>query len=380
MLMFNLNLGAQEYVELSKEKDCFVQNGKRFYSISINCINIKDGPPRVEGDKIYDLSSMGENKWAAHIREIFNNLGFNTVGPYSSKFLQKDFSFITVIYFGNYTPGNSHLLLDVFSDSYTDNLDRVARENCLPLKNNKNLQSYCVNNEVSWYGEAGWTPHKNPLLERFLALPADSPGFLMANKFLNDIKHKDLDYNKVCDIWAGIVAEEYMRKCTEAIKRYDPNHLIIGTRFAALPPDEVVKAIAKFSDVLSFNFYNNDFSRLDGYHKLVNIPFIITEFSFRAKENNSGNPNTMGPWVDVEKQSDRAENYRNYLNKVMRRSWCIGISWFQFSDQARLGRNSDIYSENSNYGIFSTNAILYSELAAAMAEMNKKWQNSLTTK
>lgn len=370
------SLLGQEYIQVDNVS--FIQNGKRFYSIGVNCVNIKDGEPKVVGDQIYDMSSWGEEVWSGLVKNYFDQMGFNTVGPFSSACLQKDLKYSISIYFGNYNTGISHLLLDVFDPSYDIILDKVAKEQCENRKNDKNLIGYFISNEICWYGSLPWIPHNNSLLEQFEKLPKGSPGNLKVNEFLTKIIYRNLPYYKVCDIWAGIVAAEYMRKCTQAIKKYDSNHLILGTRFAALPADEIVRAVAQYSDVVSFNFYNNDFSMLDHYYNIIKKPIMVTEFSWRAMENMSNNPNIYGPWVTVATQKDRANNYKDYLYKIINRPFIIGIQFFQWSDQAKGGRNKiDEHSEDSNYGIFSTSGVLYLELAAAMSEMNKLWQNQL---
>ena len=37
---------------------------------------------------------------------------------------------------------------------------------------------------------------------------------------------------------------------------HDPNHLILGCRFAVKPPRAVMEALAKYTDVVSINMYS----------------------------------------------------------------------------------------------------------------------------
>lgn len=376
LLIFNLNLGAQEYVELSKEKDCFVQNGKRFYSIGINAVKIADDPAHDPKDPYYDQRAQGEEKWAEEVAQRFNDWDFNTIGPFSSEFLHKKFLYTTSIYFGNYTKGCPHILADVFDQEYAEMADRYARIECNKRATDKNLIGYFAGNEPKIFGLYPWARHQNSLVEIYLKLPVNSPGYMKVKEFL--LKTQNLNYDEQCDLWAAIVMDKYMEICTQAIKRYDSNHLILGVRFSAIPPDEVVKAVARYSDVISFNLYENDFSLLDRWYKLTGRPILITEFSWRSLENLSGNSNLNGPNVTVNTDKDRAENYREYLGKVIKRSGkIIGLQWFQYFDEPpNSGRGND--EECGSFGLVSINNQIYLDLTAAMTEMNKKWQNSLT--
>ena len=54
-----------------------------------------------------------------------------------------------------------------------------------------------------------------------------------------------------------LAAERYFRVTTEAIRRHDPNHLILGCRFAGLDgaPVALWKAAGRFCDVITFNLW-----------------------------------------------------------------------------------------------------------------------------
>jgi hypothetical protein len=368
------NIMGQEYIQV--DRISFIQNGKRFFSVGVNCIKIADDPGQIVGDPYYNEVSQGENKWAAEVKSRFDQWGFNTVGPFSSEFLSCDFLYTHSIYFGNYDKNASHMLCDVFSEEYEKIIDQYAKQECEKHKDNKNLIGYFISNELKIFGDLPWKPHRNSLLDIYLRLPSDSPGHRKVVDFIR--KTEGMDSNKQKDVWVGIVLTQYMKICSQAIKRYDQNHLILGTRFAAIPPDEAVLAVAEYSDVLSFNLYNNDFSLVDRWHSLTGKPIMITEFSWRAVENKTGNKNVHGPDVTVNTDKDRAHNYTEYLNKIINRPFCIGIQWFQYFDEPASGRGNDGYGEDGAYGIVSVKNEIYEELALAMSKMNKLWQSQLS--
>jgi hypothetical protein len=61
---------------------------------------------------------------------------------------------------------------------------------------------------------------------------------------------------------------------------------------------------------------------------------MVTEYSWRARENTSGNPNTGGAGAVVETQAQRAANYKSYVESMISYPMVIGVHWFEFADQS----------------------------------------------
>jgi hypothetical protein len=82
-------------------------------------------------------------------------------------------------------------------------------------------------------------------------------------------------------------AQQYYRVTHEAIRRYDPNHLILGSRFINQPPpDEVAEAMGEYVDVLSINVYDDwpNTGLLRKVHELSGKPVLISEFGPKDEE------------------------------------------------------------------------------------------------
>ena len=60
-----------------------------------------------------------------------------------------------------------------------------------------------------------------------------------------------------------LAAERYFKTTTEAIRKFDANHLILGCRFAGMEGahDIVWKVAGRYCDVMSFNVYPWRFAR-----------------------------------------------------------------------------------------------------------------------
>jgi hypothetical protein len=110
-----------------------------------------------------------------------------------------------------------------------------------------------------------------------------------------------------------LVAERYFSICAAAIKRADPNHMVLGARWAGYVPVPVLKASRDHVDVLSFNTYEwvPPYDLLDTIYRLTGRPIMITEFSFKAMD--SGHPNTQGGGRPMATQADRLAGYERYF-------------------------------------------------------------------
>ncbi len=122
--------------------------------------------------------------------------------------------------------------------------------------------------------------------------------------------------------------------------------------------------------MVSVNHYAKDggvdpawWDRLDA---MVQKPVMITEFSWRAMENRSGNRNTLGADVTVPAQHDRAERSARFVPALMARPFVVGMHWFQWADEPVHGRDLD--GEDSHYGHVDWQDQAYEELANAAAK------------
>ena len=168
-----------------------------------------------------------------------------------------------------------------------------------------------------------------------------------------------------CDDFAALVADRYFALTTAAIKAADANHLVLGCRFAYLPPLGVVEAAGRHSEVISFNCYDPDPGPAARVYAASGAPCLIGEFSFRA--NDSGLPNTHGVGPLVASQAERAEGFRHYVIGALQQPRMLGYHWFEHADQPAEGRFD---GEDSNFGIVTIEDCPYDKLAKAMTSLN----------
>ena len=145
-----------------------------------------------------------------------------------------------------------------------------------------------------------------------------------------------------------------MRLLNKAIKKYDPNHLILGIRFGRGVPEKDVLQLSKdYFDVYSFNNYGMDplggkkgdtqQNIFDTVYQATGLPMIIGEYHFGTTDRALGES-----LVRVNSQQERGIAYRNYSEAALSHPACIGLSWFQWNDQEMFGRRD---GENYNIGL-----------------------------
>ena len=163
-------------------------------------------------------------------------------------------------------------------------------------------------------------------------------------------------------------ASEYFRIVKTSVSKYLPNHMYLGARFAdwGMTP-EIRAAAAKYSDVMSYNFYREVINEdvFFDFLKELDKPSLIGEFHNGALDSGLLNPGL----VHAESQADRGRKYKEYVNSVLASPYLVGAHWFQYIDSPLTGRAYD--GENYNVGFVSVTDIPYQPLVDAAKEINE---------
>jgi hypothetical protein len=231
---------------------------------------------------------------------------------------------------------------DVFSPEFEAAVRKRAEEQAKPLAGDPWLLGWFTDNELSFGPD--WR-QKTTLLERMLALPFGSPGERAAAATLAD--HAG-DRKAAAGPFAGKYARRYFQVCRDAIRAADPNHVVLGARFAGPPAREVVQAAKGLVDIFSVNVYATE-PNVEILERIAGdsgAPVIVGEFTFRAAD--AGLPNTRGAGPRVAAQLDRADGFERYVRKLLSAPRVVGYHWFQHADQPAEGRFD---GEDSNYGL-----------------------------
>ena len=153
-----------------------------------------------------------------------------------------------------------------------------------------------------------------------------------------------------------------------SFKAVDPNHLLLGCRFAGIDGshDVVWETAAKYSDVITWNYYGSvDLDAEAAYnnanqnrrplaevfgevYEKIHRPVLITEWSFPALD--SGLPCTYGAGQRFMTQQERSKATDIFARTMLSMPFLIGYDYFRWVDQPPLGISTP-FPENTNYGI-----------------------------
>ncbi|MGQ9487837.1 MAG: beta-galactosidase [Armatimonadota bacterium] len=293
---------------------------------------------------------------------------------------------------------------NVFSPRWEQWCDWIAYQRCAPLRDDPWLIGYFLDNELEWFGKdyKQWG-----LAIEALKRPPNHPARVALADLLKRRYNGDVDrFNRAWNVrirdfgqiatdeqpptigteqaqqdgieFTRLAAEHYFKVCAEAIRRHDPNHLILGCRFGGEAPP-ILDIAGKYCDVISINTYPRidlqakrvlDWEeRLREYHRQSKRPLMITEWSFPAMD--SGLPNKHGAGMRVDTQQQRAECFRIFQSTLFQLPFMVGSDFFMWADEPALGVSST-FPEDSNYGLVNEQGEPYRELVQTATALQAK--------
>jgi len=296
----------------------------------------------------------GQDAWRSAVNARLASWGFNTLGSWSDEAVATagpaPLALTPNLDLGmSFAWERKQAFPDVFDAKFEAHIRRRARELCAARREDQSILGWFIDNELRWGPD--WRGPEN-LHALFLKYPKTSPGQRAAS---------------AADpaTFTAQVAERYFTLTVAAIKAADPNHLVLGCRFALVPQPAVIAAAGRHADVISFNCYEVDASKSIEAYAAADKPCLIGEFSFRAID--SGLPNTNGAGPQVATQHQRAASFRHYVTAALRHPTLVGYHWFEHADQPAEGRFD---GENSNFGTVTIDDRVYEELTGTMTAAN----------
>lgn len=388
--------------------------GHPFYSLGVNHITSRGDEDRKTGEWVYEQTVAEEYEsvehWADTTVERLQGWGFNTAGAWSNMGLMLPRMPFTLA-FG--LAGTNFIIdraVDFYDPRWEINVNEAAKE-AANYRDEANLIGYFIDNELRWGPDYRGS---ETLIMLYLSLGADAGGKRAAVDFLlDDLGDIDsvneffgtefADRDDMLDetnAWLALgrgselaerltsefltqAADRYYSVTSAAIRKHDPNHLILGSREVSIfAPIEVYRAAAPHVDVISINNYvfldivrdtvlaisgapnpDHGFAEL---HEEIDAPILIGEFGFRAED--SGLPNSWPPiYPTLKTQEERAAAYVQYAEIHQPVPWIVGYHWFQWLDQPVGGRFD---GEDCNWGLVSELDVPYSTVTDAMTTSN----------
>jgi hypothetical protein len=327
-----------------------------------------------------------KTNWAVETTALLRKNGFISVGAWSDsdalRSVPQPLAYTRILNFmssygrtrgGIYSqPGHTGypkdciFVFDPAFESFCDEHAQTLAEN----KNDPWLIGYFSDNEL---------PFSSASLSNYLALPEKDPGHAAALTWLR-ARHgaqagaEDIVVQDRSDFLA-LVVDRYFRITSNAIKKYDPNHLFLGSRFygSNLSRPEIFRAAGRWLDVVSVNWYHAwtpdpDWLTMWGHES--GKPVLVTEWYAKGMDSGLGNHSGAG-WV-VKTQRDRGLFYQNFTLGLLESKVCIGWDWFKYADNDPEETGADPSNRDSNKGILNHRYEPYNPLLDAMKQINER--------
>lgn len=166
--------------------------------------------------------------------------------------------------------------------------------------------------------------------------------------------------------------ETYYGMVSSALRRADPNHLLIGSRLTpgTSSNQAVVRISGKYTDVVSINYYTFGIEKefLERVHTWSGgKPLLLSEWYYATTEQGLNAPN------EVADDRERGAAYRNYIEQSAALPFVVGSQWFIYTDQSITGRFFEGFTgEGYNTGLVNVVDRPYPELVRQAAETHAR--------
>jgi hypothetical protein len=302
---------------------------------------------------------------------------------------------------------------NVFHPDFEAYCRYVARLRCAPNRDDPWLFGYFIDNELAWWGRGapetglfdavmkkGAAHSAKAALRDFLAERCDRDTDKLNAAFGTALK--DFDALLALDAlphgtpvardlkraFLEHVAERYFSVAAKAIREADPNHIVMGARFAGTwgTAPVVWEVSGRHCEVVTFNFYpmadldeNRVYSGFgrDGepitehfakYHGYVNRPMLITEWSFPALD--AGLPSIHGAGQRFRTQAERTRATELFAKTMLSLPFLLGYDYFMWVDEPALGISTP-FPEDSNYGLINEDGVPYPAITEMFAALHR---------
>ena len=299
--------------------------GHLFLSVGLCSVNLS------MFDKGAEKTDFGSKKaWAGATGRMLRSQGFNTLGRWSDweTFRQLDSPMVyttrlsfMLTYAKKRDPRNGpkgfpEECPPVFDAEFATCCDSYASR-LAGTKDDPWLLGHFTDNEI---------PFRPYILRNYLKLPGNDPGRVAAAKFLA-ARRKSPDRISTKDEadFLTVVANRYYTAVGKAIRKHDPNHLVIGSRLNGRNINDAVFRGSRALDVVSLNYYHRWSARpseLKRCAELSGRPVLQSEWYANVDEANAG--------YLVKAQRDRGLFYAHHALSLLEDPNCIGWHWFKY--------------------------------------------------
>lgn len=345
------------------------------------------------------------------LRKDLTTLGMNTLGVHST-LRDLPAGFVPYIHTARFadichymTPGETDFH-DVFSPDFEARCDRIARTEAAPRRDDPFLIGYFFIDCPIFTDRDAAPRHNNiygavrpglPTWPRVLRnLDGQSPGKraytdLMRGFYHGNIQEFNLAYGTRFASFDALrqavnwrptvdasnekekrdnnafllrVIDRYYEVAVAAIRKHDPNHLIVGDKLNGNTdtPDEIVALAARHADLVFYQMYGyweEQKPKLDAWSKLTGKPLFNGDASYAVPYDQM--PNPYGPHCRT--QEERARRFDDFAKNAFARKDFVGWTWCGWIDGWKTQRQQ---AEKQHGGLQTPWGEYYQPLTDAM--------------
>lgn len=299
--------------------------GYLFISVGLCSVNLSMFPAgqaeAVYGDK---------DAWAGDAAKMLQSQWFNTLSRWSDaerfRKLDHPLAYTTTMSFMKHYAGKRdakygeagfpHECLPVFDPAFAEWCQRYAAK-LAATRDDPWLLGHYTDNEI---------PFRPDALDNYLQLPPADPGRQAAEQFLAARQRQAGDVTPADRAdFLTFVAKRYYDTVVAAIRKHDPNHMVIGSRLNGRNINDAVFRGSRSLDVVSMNYYHHwsaDHRQLERAAELSGRPVLNSEWYANVDQANAG--------FLVKTQRQRGLFYVHHALSLLEDPHCVGWHWFKY--------------------------------------------------
>ncbi|MFF0290733.1 hypothetical protein [Streptomyces sp. NPDC005262] len=285
--------------------------------------------------------------------------------------------------------------IDPFDPAFATELDKQLGPTTSIVRANANspwLIGYYFDNERGWDDSVmttmlNGTPTQYPAKAAFVAHMIDTYGLTETDNKLGtpgatqqELETRQLAGNvptgsALRTEFIGEASKAYYSTVQAAIRKYDPNHLFLGSALVPGWRSTLAWEVCgrEFVDAISLDVYSNSADYLDKYEP-YDTPVLNLEHSFNVHDRGLRSINGSVRADDV---ADRGTMHQQFSWGQAESPVFVGSGWFSYYDQAVTGRASD--GENYDFGLVNQQDQPYTAMTDVMAQTHQQLEQQHKT-
>ena len=253
----------------------------------------------------------------------------------------------------------------------------ITTDNEIPIKYDM-LDRYLKYSSPDWLEQKYPGGEKNALYHETYAVTLTWMRFMTGK---NDVKQTDIT-DELRSLFLGFIYDRLMKVSSEAIKKYDPDHIYAGNRSlcggeqadpdlsnSVLDREWLVRFSAQYLDAYALNWYSRWNPSSDECRRMTlwtgDLPIFITEFYSKTNDGTGREYGSTGAGFYVHTQEERGAMYENITLDFLEWKNIVGWSWYRYNHYS-VGDD-----HKSACGILNDEGVYDPYLSASMALVNK---------